>query len=154
MPACFIITHIIAALAAALLVTGIITVIRGFVFKLDKMLTRGTYYVAVAVFLLAGVHMMGKFHHMSKCGDGPCKTEMRCGDKADGKCDMKGPGNPHMFMKCFKGGEGDEMDMFKNMMMMMMCGDKGCDMQNCDMKCDTSKCKGEVKKEVIIKKTK
>ncbi|MFH0893136.1 MAG: hypothetical protein V2A54_01770 [Bacteroidota bacterium] len=149
MPTCFIITHIVAALAAATLVTGIITVLRGFIFKIEKTITRGTIYVAVAVFVLAGVHMMGKMHHMDKCGgDNKCKTEMKCGDMHKGKGDMKG--GPHMFMKCFEGGD-ENFDIVKHIM--MMDGKGCCDMPKCDpSKCDTSMCKKEVK--VEIKKTK
>jgi hypothetical protein len=141
MPACFIIMHIVAALAAALFVIGLISVIKGFVFKVEKTIKTGTIMLAIAVFFLAGSHMMGRMHKMKACGDKE-GMEMKCGDDKKEKCGMSGhPGMNGMDMP----GEGH----CKMMMMMKDMDDK----EDCDMsKCDTSMCKKEVK--VEIKKTK
>jgi hypothetical protein len=127
----FILLHIVAAIAAAFFVIGIISVIKGFVFKNEKNIKHGMYITAIAVFCLASFHMAARFHR-DKMNQQNCRNiEL----KGDGKCIEKCiimsdgvSGTDSMDAPCCK------MKMHEKMMMMHHGEGEA-------SKCDTSMCK-------------
>ena len=127
-----IIFHIVAALAAVLLVFGIVGILKGLVFKIEKSVKTGTIITAVAVFLLAPAHFAGKMHHMKACQTG-CESGMKCPGGGFDKCMMM-PGDDMMIWCDSTSGDSCKMSIEKKV---IIKDHKACD----PTKCDTSKCK-------------
>lgn len=127
----FIILHLVAAIAAVLLVIGIVSILKGLVFKIEKTIKTGTIITAVAVFLLMPAHFAGKMHCAKTCGFDNCNTEMKCQDNDFDKCMMK---CDHSFCKDSVSGDSCKMYIEKKV---IMKDHKACD----PTKCDTSLCK-------------
>lgn len=125
----FIILHIVAAIAVVFLVIGIVSILKGLVFKIEKTIKNGTIITATAVFFLAAVHFACMMHCNKVCNEN-CNTEMKCqgmcSDRGDMQCD-------HSSCKDSAG-----TDSTMNMHHKMMMKDHG----SCDpAKCDSSMCK-------------
>lgn len=127
----FIILHIVAAVAAVFLVVGIVSILKGLVFKIEKTIKHGTIITAIAVFFLASMHFACMMHCNKTCQENCCDTEMKCPGACFDKCTMFC--NPSFYTDS---ADNDSSKTYMHHKMIIK------DRMACDpSKCDTSKCK-------------
>ena len=135
----FIIHHIIAAIAAAFIVVGVVSILKGLVYKIDKTIKKGTIITAIAVFFLFSMHMMGAMKRNHECMKNCRNMEMKCGDMDFDNCMMD---NDSMSCKDSTGNDNCKMHMEKRVIIKEQ---KDCDPSKCDT--SMSKCKHKCPKE-------
>lgn len=128
----FIILHIVAAIAAVFLVIGIVSILKGLVFKIEKTIHTGTIITVIAVFFLASAHFCGAMHHNKACQENCCSMKMKCNNMDFDDCCMMNCDTT--LCKDSAGGDFCKMHMMKKVIIK--------DHEACDpTKCDTSMCK-------------
>lgn len=127
----FIFLHIVAAIAAALVVIGVVSILKGLVYKIDKTIKTGTIITTVAVLFLFSMHFIGAMHHNNTCLKNCHSMEMKCNNKDFDKCMMNCDST---LCKDSTGSDFCKMHMEKKIIMKYH---KACD----PTKCDTSMCK-------------